>query len=227
MEKELLDFNLEVKQDDVEDNGKFRGMVSPFGGKGDAGGDIVSPGAFTNTLKRGGRNGNGIPFLFNHDRDSILGTWDDFAEEKRGLIGTGQFELETQLGKEKHILTRKGAIKGLSIGFNTITFEIIDKGRGKPRTRILKEIELWEVSLVTFPMQTRATVTDVKSIMDAKTVRELENALRESGLSKVAAQYVVKLCTPSLRESGGVSSSEKQMRELLVGLKDFRNDLIT
>ena len=219
IKKETLDFGLEIKQDDVNDDGTFKGVVSPFGGKADGGGDIVAPGAFTKTIANGGRNGNGIPFLFNHDTDFVLGTWDDFVEKKSGLVASGRFELETQLGKEKHILAKTGAIKGLSIGFNALEFEINEGGRNKPRTRLLKEVELWEVSLVVFPMQTRATVTDVKTILEnAKTPRELEYALRDAGLSKSAAQYVVKLSKSNLRDS-----KEKRTRVWDDVLKEIRD----
>lgn len=211
-----LDFDFELKQ--VDDDGIIKGLASTFGGAPDSGGDIVQQGAFTKTLSQGGRNRNGIAFLWAHRSDEPLGIWTNLEERSKGLIVAGQFNMDVQMGKEKHSLAKQGAVKGLSIGFNVIREEI-DR---KTRTRTLLEVSLWEISLVTFPMNTRARVTSVKDIVDAQTPRELENALRESGLSKEHALYIVKLCRPNLRESGKVDETEPAMAELLKTLRETR-----
>ena len=142
----------------------------------------------------------------------------NLEERVKGLVVAGQMAIETQLGHDKHILAKMGAVKGLSIGF-TIIREEIDR---KTRIRRLLELSLWEISLVTFPMNTRARITSVKDIVDAQTPGELEHVLRESGLSKESALYVVKLCRPSLRESGKVDCAQPVMAELLKTLRETR-----
>ena len=137
----------------------------------------------------------------------------------------GQLALKTQLGADAYELLQLDALKGMSIGFDLPR----DKaGKVKPdayeldkekNTRLLKRINLWEVSLVTFPANTRARVTGVKNFEDVKTERDLENALRESGLSKSESQYIVKLCRPSLRESGrdGIESDLTSLKTAIDG----------
>ncbi len=217
--RETLDFSFEVKQEDVKDDGTFIGMASTFGGKPDDGGDVVIPGAFKKTIKKGGRNGTGIPLLWQHEGHNPIGIIPRLEEVKRGLEIDGDIEIEATQGRDAHLLLKKGAVKGISIGFDTVQYEI-DR---KKQIRYLKEVELWEISIVTFPMNTRARVLSVKAVEEAETPRELENALRDAGLSKTASQYIVKLCTPSLRESGKMGNNERQSLQLLLsGLKDVR-----
>ncbi len=211
-----LDFDLEIK--DLDSSGRIKGIASTFGGAPDSGGDVVEQGAFLKTISQGGRNRNGIGFLWAHHSDEPLGVWNELKEASKGLLVDGQFAMETQIGKEKHALAQMGAVKGLSIGF-TVVKEEIDRGT---RVRTLKELSLWEISLVTFPMNTRARITSVKDIEDAKSPKELEHVLREAGLSKSSALYVVKLCRPSLSESGKVDCQQPAMVELLKTLRETR-----
>lgn len=216
MQRPSLDFDFEISA--VSDNGRIKGIASTFGGAPDSGGDIVEQGAFLKTISQGGRNRNGIGFLWAHHSDEPLGIWNHLEEASKGLLVDGQFAMDTQMGKEKHSLAQMGAVKGLSIGF-TVIKEEFDR---KKHIRILKEVSLWEVSLVTFPMNTRARVTSVKDIENAQTPKELEHVLREAGLSKGSALYVVKLCRPSLSESGKVDCKQPAMAELLKTLRETR-----
>lgn len=214
-DRPTLDFDLDIKE--VGDDGVIKGLASPFGGAPDSGGDIVQQGAFTKTISQGGRNKNGIAFLWAHNSNEPLGIWESLVEKTTGLFVEGRFAMETQIGREKHALAKMGAVKGMSIGYNAIREEF-DR---KKRIRHLLEVSLWEISLVTFPMSIRTRVS-VKDIVEARTPRELENALRESGLSKENAQYVVKLCRPGLRESGKVDQAQPAMVELLKTLRETR-----
>jgi HK97 family phage prohead protease len=196
-EMELLNVPFEMKAESLDESGYFEGYGSTFGGPPDAGGDVVMEGAFSKTLKKGGRNGTGVAMLWQHDFHAPLGVWKELAEDKNGLKTVGQLAVDTQLGHDARILMKMGALQGLSMGYDATLKEIDDK----KKIRYLKEVELWEISPVTFPMNTRATITSVKEMREAQTPRELERALRDAGLTKSEAQYVVSLCRGSLREA--------------------------
>lgn len=208
-----LQVPFELKTEDISEDGTFKGWASTFGGPPDSYNDIIVYGAFTETLKKGGRNGNGIAMLYQHNSSQPIGVWTKLEELKKGLKVEGQLVMDVQVAKETHSLMKAGAIKGLSIGYDYArlpdgsrdpdAYEIVEKPKGR-YVRYLKKLELWEVSPVTFPANTRATITTVKQFERCKTPRELEDALREAGLSKSSALYIVSLCKHTLRESGGL-----------------------
>ena len=214
-----LDFPYLIKSEDVKPEGTFKGYASIFDKEKDGYGDIVAPGAFSKTISEGGRNKNGIPLLWQHRNDSPIGVWTMLCEDKKGLYTEGLFALDTQMGHDAYALCKMGAIKGLSIGFDSQNsmFEVDNT----TETRTLKQVELWEISLVTFPAKITAQVMGCKSIQDAKTERELEEALRDSGVSKSAALYIVKLCRPSLRDSG----AEAMVKRIYDSLKKLNKEL--
>lgn len=188
MEFKNLAFEMETSS--VKSDGTFKGMASTFGGQPDSWGDIVEPGAFLKTLNKGGRSGNGILMLKFHDKKLIPGHWLSIMENKRGLAVHGQ-TIETTLGKDTFIELRTKSVQGLSIGFNSMK-ERYEYPKEKRPIRYLEEIELFEISIVGFPANVHANVTSVKSALEmAMTEREVEIALRESGVSIAAAQYIL------------------------------------
>jgi len=219
MEKERKDFPFEIKSDDIQESGIFKGYGSMFGGEPDSYGDIVMKGAFVDSLSKGGRNGTGVAMLWQHDPSKPLGVWNQIEEDKKGLYVEGQLAINTQLGKEAYELMKMGAVRGLSIGYqlNKDGYEM-DK---ENKVRKLKNIDLWEISPVTFPASTRAQITGVKAAVEnAKSERELEEALHEAGLSISASKYIVKLCKPSM--VGRMKPSEKIV---LDALREVRSEL--
>ncbi len=222
----------EIKAEDITDEGKFTGLGSTFGGKADDGGDIIKFGAFKKTIEAGGRNGNGISMLSQHGRFDMnpVGIWELLIEQPKGLKVQGLLAVQdggTQLAKETHILMKMGALKGLSIGFDIPRDENFEplpgtveiRTRKGKRERILKELILWEISPVTFPMNRSATITNVKDLQNAKTVRDFEAVLRESGLSKKASQYLISLCGDRLRDSDDKNEMVSVMDNMLTELK--------
>lgn len=213
-----MPFDYELKEDDGKE-GFFKGLGSPFGGKPDSYGDVVVAGAFTKTIKNGGRNGNGIAMLWMHDTHRPIGVYPELAEEKKGLIVAGQLAVKATDGKDMHELMKIKAVQGLSIGYETLEYEMDNK----KKIRYLIEIALWEISPVTFPAATSATITSVKEAVEsAKTERELEHALREQGLSSKAAMYIVSLCKdnlfkPQIKDSG--------MGKILESLHNVRSEI--
>lgn len=193
---EYKSFPLEIKKEEIDSAGLFKGYASTFGGSPDSYGDIVVEGAFSRSLSAGGRNGFGIPLLWQHKSDEPIGIWSLISENKKGLQVEGQLALNTTKGKDTYELMKMGAVKGLSIGFNPVEdgYSIDDK----KKIRYLNDIDLWEISVVTFPANTRAHITAVKSIESAINERDLERALREAGLSNSESKLIVKMCRPAL-----------------------------
>ena len=121
----------------------------------DQGGDIIRPGAFARSLKT--RGATCVRMLFQHDAAEPVGVWDEITEDSRGLYVQGRILSAAPRGKAASGLVSNGAVDGLSIGFRT--------RRSLPRPgggRYLLELDLWEVSIVTFPMlaQARLRVTE-------------------------------------------------------------------
>ncbi|MCX5497655.1 HK97 family phage prohead protease [Kaistia dalseonensis] len=140
----------------VDGEGVFSGYASLFG-SADLSGDIVMPGAFARSIRA--RGVNGIRMLYQHDPAAPIGVWLALVEDRRGLFVRGCIMADVARGREALALMRAGALDGLSIGFKTV------KARAdrKAGTRQLSEIDLWEVSVVTFPMQPEARIAAVKS----------------------------------------------------------------
>jgi HK97 family phage prohead protease len=139
----------------VTGDGAVEGYASLFG-EVDQARDMVMPGAFTQTLQNRGLRR--IPMLFQHDPSEPVGIWLELREDWRGLWARGCLIPEVARGRELLALVREGAIDGLSIGYRTV------RGRIDPKTRIrrLYQVDLWEVSIVTFPLLTGARVHAVK-----------------------------------------------------------------
>jgi uncharacterized protein len=127
----------------------------------DLGGDVVMPGAFRRSLIR--RTNTGIKLLYQHDPTQPIGTWISLTQDDRGLFVKGRLIPEIAKAREVLALMRAGALDGLSIGFRTV------KGSRDPTTglRRLHEIDLWEISIVTFPMQPDARVRAIKTACPA------------------------------------------------------------
>jgi uncharacterized protein len=141
--------------------GVFAGYASLFG-KRDGAGDIVMSGAFAASLKR--RGAENIRMLFQHDPAEPVGVWVDIHETERGLYVQGRLNQNVQRGRELLALLEQGGLDGLSIGFKTVSA----KQDRATKTRKLTAIDLWEISLVTFPMLEGARVSTVKSRDRAK-----------------------------------------------------------
>ena len=135
-------------------SGVFVGYASLFGQR-DGTGDVLMKGAFAGSLRRKGP-GN-IRMLFQHDPAEPVGTWLDMRETARGLHVMGRLDCNVQRGRELLSLLESGGLDGLSIGFKTVT-AARDKAAG---TRLLHQVDLWEISLVTFPMLQGARVSAV------------------------------------------------------------------
>jgi uncharacterized protein len=156
--KEIKSFPF--KLDALNDAGEFSGYASTFGSV-DLGGDVVEKGAYKKTLKESqGR----IPILDHHDPTRQIGWNVEAHEDDRGLFVRGLLDLNVNTARERHSLMKMaqniGGRTGLSIGFRTIKEEADQK---RPDIRRLKELQLMEYSVVTFPMNIQAGVVSVKA----------------------------------------------------------------
>ena len=184
-----IQFKADLKmghEDEEKDEGIFEGYGSIFNNT-DLGNDIIRKGAFEKSLKKKGPKG--VKMLYQHKSDMPIGVYEEIREDEKGLYVKGKLALGTQAGKEAFELMKMGALSGLSIGFRTN-----EKGYHydkRTRKRIIEEVELMEVSLVTFPMNPKAQVDMVKS--EDITIREWENGMRDAfNLSRSEAKVAAK-----------------------------------
>ncbi|TDB57238.1 HK97 family phage prohead protease [Photorhabdus khanii] len=185
MTKQRLDVPLKLKS--VSDSGEFEGYGSVFGVK-DSYDDIVLPGAFENSLKQWRDRGALPALLWQHRMDEPIGIYTDMKEDGVGLYLRGRLLIDDDpLAKRAHAHMKAGSLSGLSIGY-------ILKDWEHDRTQeafLLKEIDLWEVSLVTFPANDEARVGNVKSVFargEIPTPKSIERVLRDVGLSRSQAK---------------------------------------
>lgn len=158
----------------VTDGSSISGYASLFG-QADQSGDMVERGAYGISLQRSIAKGNSIKMLWQHDPSEPIGVWDEVREDDRGLWVKGRILRDVARGREAAALVEAGAIDGLSIGYRTVKSRKNDKGG-----RLLSELELWEVSLVTFPMLPDARVGAKGSDPVEPFLRELAAAFEDA-----------------------------------------------
>ena len=210
MKKKFFDVQLEIKSFSIKDGiGTFEGYASVFGNK-DSYGDIVTRGAFVNSLAK-----NGLPaMLWQHWADKPIGVWSEAREDANGLFVKGEINLDVQQGKEAYALIQQGAIKGLSIGFITE----IDEFDSATGIRYIKQVNLLEVSIVTFPANKLANVVGWKEDMELPdTVRDFEKFLCLAGYSRAQAKAIAsngfKAASDNLRDAD--EQAQQKEREAL------------
>ncbi|MBC22287.1 MAG: HK97 family phage prohead protease [Phycisphaerae bacterium] len=202
----------------VTEEGFISGYASRFNLK-DQGGDIVAPGAYTKSLEA-----RGMPaMLWQHDPAQPIGYWTSAVEDEIGLKLEGQIITDFPEGKRAYTLAKRGAMKGLSIGY------ITKKSERKGSARLLTELDLWEVSMVTFPMQREASIDAVKAedfenqLLAAKSgdftplKRAVEGALRDAGfpawMAKAQAARAPEALTDGQRDAAGSAEIAKLLRD--------------
>lgn len=184
-QREVRAYALQIRA--TGDDGTVEGYGSVFGVR-DSYADIIAEGAFGSSIKAHKAAGTMPAMLWQHSADEPIGVWTDMVEDAKGLRVKGQLALETTRGKEAHALLKMGALNGLSIGFVSKQWAY-DR---ETEVRTLTEIDLWEVSLVTFPANQKARVTNVKASADeVNAPKDAERILREAGFSKADATAFV------------------------------------
>ena len=161
---------------------EFEGYASLFGVP-DGAGDVVAPGAFAASLRKQGLAS--VRMLYQHFAHEPIGVWEEMREDSRGLYVKGRLVTDIERGRDVAALLREGALNGLSIGFRT------RRARRDPATglRTLLDIELWEVSVVTFPLLQGSQITAIGTKKDVlvESFRAASISLRNTTLSSPAS----------------------------------------
>lgn len=203
----IRDFDLSVKA--VDDDGLFSGYGSVFGTV-DSYKEVVAPGAFAASLAEIKAKGRPVPVLWQHRSGEPIGVYNALAEDGHGLKVDGKLILEVARAAEAHALMKAGAVSGLSIGYY-VRDDSFDQKTG---VRTLKQLELVEISLVTFPANDDARVDVIKSKLahgSLPSLPEFEQLLREAGFSKSQAAVIANRGLKHLlcrSESGGETAND-------------------
>ena len=211
-----LTARFELKQ--LSDEGEFEGYASVFDVMDDMR-DIIAPGAFAATLREKGTSG--IKMLWQHNRSQPIGTWTEMHEDKRGLFVKGNLVMGVQQASEAHALMKAGALDGLSIGFSTVTATWDDD----ELTRTLTEIDLWEVSPVTFPANDAARIEAVKAIDRIETSRDFERFLRDAGFSRTFATALTNHGFVEAKRLSGQGDPDGGLEELVGSIRGITGTL--
>lgn len=200
----------------IGEDGSVEGYGSVFGVR-DTYADIVAPGAFAASLTAHKEAGTMPAMLWQHNGDEPIGVWDEMTEDKKGLKIKGRMALETVRGREAYALLKMGALNGLSIGFMTKEAEY-DRETG---VRTVTEVDLWEVSVVTFPANPKARTTTVKAadVAAITTIRQAEKALRDAGFSDDAAKALIAVVKRLGIDERDARDAEAQVAEAVARLQ--------
>ena len=181
-----LNLPLEIRSLNTN-NGIFEGYASVFD-KVDTFGTAIARGAFLNTIKKWNEKNKFPPLLWQHDTDEPVGVFTEISEDDYGLRVVGKLLVEDDpLAKRAYAHLKAGSINGLSIGFQIIDIE----HNSSLDVEIIREVDLLEISLVTFPSNELATVTSIRTCLSQGVQpkpKELEKVLRDVGFSRSQAK---------------------------------------
>jgi HK97 family phage prohead protease len=205
-------YNFELKES-AEQKGIFTGYASVFNNI-DSDNDVIVKGAFSGSLAK-----RKIKLLWQHKTDEPIGLILEANEDDTGLYVKCQINLETEKGAETYSNLKMGILDKMSIGFKTLDYEMDKKG-----VRILKELDLYEISIVTFPANDMAEVDSVKN----STSRDVEKALRDVGYSQKNAKHIISMfgIPASQRDVGLIDKTKEVLASLEVVKLNLNNILI-
>ena len=213
---------LEVKADGSDPEGTVRGYGSIFGAV-DSYGEMTMPGCFKKSLAQWRKSKRPIKMLWNHSSLEPIGGWYEFEEDEKGLRLVGRLNLEVARARETYSLIKAREIDGLSIGYFEVKVDPYDYDSDEPRK--LYELDLREVSPVTFPALKEAQLDPIKAKRmrgELLSIREYETALREKfGWSRAFAEDVATLGYKSvlLREQGPDAVPDQAVAEEIKSLR--------
>lgn len=212
--KQRLDIPLKIKS--VSETGEFEGYGSVFGVE-DSYSDVVVKGAFQKSLALWAEKGRLPSMLWQHKMSEPIGIYTEMKEDDHGLYVKGRLLIDgDDLAKRAHAHAKAGSLGGLSIGFILKDWEY-DSQKG---VYLLKEIDLWEVSLVTMPANDEARISEVKSMLEkgeTPSPSKIERALRDVGFSRSQAKTFMSKGYSAIDTQRDVGSQ----KEALQSLKDL------
>ena len=224
-ETKALTFKINAEDDGL---GRFSGTASTYGNV-DQAGDVMIKGCFAKSIAQKGTH---FPLLWSHNMDEVIGSFDVKSLEE-SLSIEGKFNMGVQRGKEGYALLKAGDIQGLSIGFSIKDCDWDSEGH-----RLIKEADLWEVSLVAFPCNLEASAEAKNMIMDEKkSYKDLSEEEREK-LKQLIKDALADMEEPEEEETGkdeteseeDESTEEdeaKAIEQMAMELKGLRKELST
>lgn len=200
----------------LDEEGVFEGYASVFN-EVDQGGDITVRGCFAASLQN--RPAERVRMLFQHDPSQVIGKWLSLVEDDRGLRVKGKLSMGLDQARQVYVMMKDELIGGLSIGYRTKRFDYDVNNE----TRKLLEVDLMEISAVTFPMLESATISAVKSGV-MPTEREFEGFLRDAGFSRSQSKAIVAEGYKSML-NGQRDAAEIDLTGLQSAIHDVANTL--
>lgn len=214
---------VEIKAESLKETGEFSGYGSTFGGEPDSYGDVIAPGAFSESLASHAAAGTVPKMYWQHDRAKPIGRWLEAKEDTKGLFLVGRLNLEVQQAREAYSHLKNGDIDGLSIGYRIKAYSV-DSESG---VWTLEKLDLREVSIVSEGANERATISSVKAAKqlqqlteklkagDRLTEREFESWLKGLGFSNSQAERAARLHLKGQGEPAAADTSVAFFQALL------------
>lgn len=212
---------LEIKS--LKDSGEFEGYGSTFGGEPDAYGDVIAPGAYSDSLAAHKAKGTMPKLFWQHNSAEPIGKWVGAKEDKHGLLLDGKLNMDVQRGREAYALLKAGDIDGLSIGYHIKEYSV-DTDSG---VWTLEKLDLIEVSVVSVGANENAVVQSVKAAKaahdlmervkagDRLTEREFETWLKGLGLTNSQAERAARVHLKGQGEPAVAASATEFLQALL------------
>lgn len=160
MEHKYKEFALQ-KSADEKDAGTISGYFSTYDRIPDSYGDVIAPGAFTETIKKREASGHPFPLCWNHDLNQIIGKVDKIEDTDKGPLMTASF-FDTPLAQEKREIVKSGVVYQFSFAYDVLEAGPTELENGT-KANELRKLDLFEVSIVPIPANQNAVMTDVKS----------------------------------------------------------------
>lgn len=180
MEHKYKSFELKAKDDGT---GMIAGYFSTYDEEPDSYGDIIKPGAFTETIKKREESGHPFPLCFNHDFSSIIGAVNSITDTEKGPYIEATF-LDTELAQDVRKMLQSGAIYQFSFAYDVLGWEEPNEEQKKKGIfNILTKLEVFEISVVTVPANQNAVATEVKSV-EPETKQGRRNSQKDAEVIK-------------------------------------------
>ena len=201
---------LRVKAFDIKE-GIIKAYVTTWGNE-DLVGDIIAEGAADKFIEGFNKSGESLKMLFEHSYSSIIGQWNDFEADAKGLLATGELYKGVSKADDVKIYLEKGAVGAVSIGFMSTDYEELETGG-----RLFHQIDLFETSVVISPANPQAQIVSAKTSDGLIDIRKLETILRDAGLSRTMAKAFISAGKTSLRDEV-IEPVEANVRVELINL---------
>lgn len=206
-----------------DESGTISGYFSTYDRIPDSYGDVIAPGAFTETIKAREESGHPFPLCWNHDLNMIIGKVDSIEDTEKGPLMTATF-FDTPLAQEKREIVKSGAVYQFSFAYDVLDWAPVELEDGT-KANELREIELFEISIVPIPANQRAVMTEVKagrrnSAKDADVINQIITLAKSLLDDEVETEEEDEPKGNAAAEDPKVSNSEEK-EKLLEFIKNY------